>query len=71
MAIADVYDALVSRRVYKSPKPHSQAIAIILEGGGTHFDPEMVAVFKQYAETFRAIAIEFADHDDEIKTLQC
>jgi putative two-component system response regulator len=71
MAIADVYDALVSRRVYKSPKPHSQAIAIILEGGGTHFDPEMVAVFKQHAETFRAIAIEFADHDDEIKTLQC
>jgi hypothetical protein len=31
----------------------------------------MVAVFKQHAETFRAIAIEFADHDDEIKTLQC
>nr|WP_321401570.1 two-component system response regulator [uncultured Desulfobacter sp.] len=71
MAIADVYDALVSRRVYKAPTPHSQAIAIILEGRGTHFDPEMVAVFKQHAETFRAIAIEFADHDDEIKTLQC
>lgn len=71
MAIADVYDALVSKRVYKPPFPHSQAMAIILEGRGTHFDPEMVDVFEQHAEVFRAIAIEFADHDDEIKTLQC
>lgn len=71
MAIADVYDALVSKRVYKPPFPHSQAMAVILEGKGKHFDPEMVEVFKHHAETFRAIAIEFADHDDEIKTLQC
>ena len=71
MAIADVYDALVSRRVYKPPLTHSKAVAIILEGRGKHFDPEMVDVFERNAETFRAIAIEFADHDDEIKTLQC
>jgi putative two-component system response regulator len=70
MAIADVYDALVSKRVYKPPFPHSRAMAIILGGRGQHFDPEMVDVFKQHAETFRAIAIEFADHNDEIKTLQ-
>jgi len=70
MAIADVYDALVSRRVYKAPLPHSQAVAAILEGGGHHFDPEMVAVFQHHTEAFRAIAIEFADHNDEIKTLQ-
>ena len=71
MAIADVYDALVSKRVYKPPFPHSQAVAIILEGKGKHFDPDMVAVFKHHAEAFRAIAIEFADHDEEIKMLQC
>ncbi len=70
MAIADVYDALVSKRVYKPPFPHSQAMSIILEGRGQHFDPEMVEVFKHHAEVFRAIAIEFADHHDEIKTLQ-
>ena len=70
MAIADVYDALVSRRVYKPPYPHSQAVAIILEGRRTHFDPEMVDVFEQHVEEFRAIALEFADHEDEIKTLQ-
>lgn len=71
MAIADVYDALVTKRVYKPPFPHSQAIAIIIEGKGKHFDPDMVEVFKDHAEAFRAIALEFADHDDEIKTLQC
>ncbi len=71
MAIADVYDALVSKRVYKAPLTHSQAMAIILEGKGKHFDPDMVTVFERHAETFRAIAIEFADYDDELKTLQC
>ena len=45
MAIADVYDALVSERVYKKPFPKEQAIQIIKEGAGTQFDPELVAVF--------------------------
>ncbi len=71
MAIADVYDALVSRRVYKPPLPHSKAMSIILDGRAHHFDPEMVDVFERQGEAFRAIAIEFADHEDEIKTLQC
>src|SRR5690606_12028402 len=42
MALADVYDALISKRVYKPAYTHEQAVAIILEGRGTHFDPDVV-----------------------------
>ena len=65
MAIADVYDALVSKRVYKAPFPHSTAVALILEGRGTRFDPRIVDAFEAVAEEFRRIAMEFADHDEE------
>ena len=45
MALADVYDALTSRRVYKEPVTHEKALAIIRQGAGSHFDPRMVDVF--------------------------
>jgi len=45
MAIADVYDALVSKRPYKPAFPHERAIEIIKEESGSHFDPEIVSVF--------------------------
>lgn len=45
MAVADVYDALVSDRVYKKAMPHHEAVRIITEGRGSHFDPEVVDVF--------------------------
>jgi HD-GYP domain-containing protein (c-di-GMP phosphodiesterase class II) len=45
MAIADVYDALVSKRVYKPAMSFEQAAEIMLEGMGTQFDPNMKAVF--------------------------
>ena len=45
MAVADVYDALVSRRVYKEPMSFEKANAIMIEGMGTQFDPNMKAVF--------------------------
>ena len=62
MAIADVYDALISRRVYKDAYPHAQAVDMILEGGGTHFDPDMAAAFGDIAGEFRDIARSY--HDD-------
>ncbi len=65
MAIADVYDALISKRVYKPPFPHEKAVKIIIEGKGTHFDPDMVDAFLEITEQFREIALEFADHDEE------
>ncbi|WP_460564247.1 HD domain-containing phosphohydrolase [Hydrogenophaga aquatica] len=66
MAVADVYDALISRRVYKDGMPHEQAVRIIVEGKGTHFDPDMVDAFVDIAEEFRAIALRFADSDDDL-----
>jgi len=61
MALADVYDALINKRVYKDPFPHEQAVTVILEGAGTHFDPDIVASFKELQEEFLRIAVEFAD----------
>jgi putative two-component system response regulator len=55
MSVADVYDALRSRRVYKPAMPHEQAAAIILEGRGTQFDPAVVDAFAAVAEQFRSI----------------
>ncbi|WP_319776965.1 HD domain-containing phosphohydrolase [Maridesulfovibrio sp.] len=71
MAIADVYDALISKRVYKEPFPHSKAVKIISEGrSGTHFDPRLTDIFLKIQEEFREIALEFADFDEERKTLK-
>ena len=69
MAPADVYDALISRRVYKPPFPHSKSIAIIKEGRGTHFDPDICDAFLELSEVIRRIALEFADFDDERNAL--
>ena len=52
MAIADVFDALVSERCYKAPIPVDQSIKIIEEGAGTQFDPVLVAVFLRHREEF-------------------
>ncbi len=65
MALADVYDALISKRVYKPPYPHSKAVQIISSGSGTHFDPVVVDAFMELNEIFRAIALEHADHEEE------
>jgi putative two-component system response regulator len=61
MAVADVYDALISQRVYKPAYSHDESVAIILEGRGKHFDPDMVDAFAELAEDFRQIAARFAD----------
>lgn len=66
MAVADVYDALISRRVYKDGMPHEKAVAIILEGRAQHFDPDIVDAFMELQDEFRAIAARFADSDDEL-----
>jgi putative two-component system response regulator len=67
MALADVYDALISRRVYKEGMPHEKAAAIIVEGRGTHFDPDMVDAFVDIQEELRAIALRYADTDDDLE----
>ena len=66
MAVADVYDALISRRVYKEGMPHEKAVEIIVQGSGSHFDPDMVDGFVAIQERFRAIALEYADSDIDL-----
>ena len=65
MAVADVYDALISHRIYKAGMPHAQAAAIIAEGRGTHFDPDIVDAFLAIQDEFQAIARRFADARSE------
>jgi putative two-component system response regulator len=67
MALADVYDALISKRVYKPPFPHEKAVAIITEGSGRHFDPDVVEAFLMIEGQFRSIAERFADTDEEVR----
>ncbi len=69
MAIADVYDALISKRVYKPPFPHAKAVAIIREGRGCHFDPDLVDGFLELSEEFRQIALRYADFEEERQAL--
>ncbi len=52
MAVADVYDALTSKRPYKEPFPHDKAVQIITDGRGNHFDPSIVDVFLSCADEF-------------------
>jgi putative two-component system response regulator len=67
MAVADVYDALISRRVYKDGMPHEKAVSIILEGRGQHFDPDMVDAFMELQDEFNAIAQRYADTDHDME----
>ena len=55
MAIADVYDALVSVRPYKKPITPREAAAVIMEGSGTHFDPRLADVFSSISDQFEGI----------------
>ena len=59
MALADVYDALVTRRVYKDAMPHEEAMRIIIDGRGTHFDPDVVDAFLESQDEFLTISTKY------------
>jgi adenylate cyclase len=61
MAIADVYDALISKRLYKPTFTHEEAVSFIARAKGTHFDPDVVEAFLRVHEEFRKIASELPD----------
>ncbi|HAA04318.1 MAG TPA: metal-dependent phosphohydrolase [Syntrophobacteraceae bacterium] len=65
MALADVYDALISGRVYKEGYSHEKAVQMIVKGRGGHFDPDIVDAFLQVEATFKRIALEFIDTRSE------
>ncbi|PVZ55333.1 two-component system response regulator [Pseudomonas sp. B1(2018)] len=69
MAVADVYDALISRRVYKAGMPHEQAVEIIRQGRASHFDPDVCDAFLANAEQFHVIAERFTDSDQDMARL--
>lgn len=61
MALADVFDALMSRRVYKPPMTLEETTKIICDGRASHFDPDVVDAFLACRERFADIAARFAD----------
>lgn len=61
MAIADVYDALVSERPYKKAFPHEEATKIIFEGYGTHFDPYLIENLQDTIDDFKEVKEKIAD----------
>ena len=70
MAVADVYDALISKRVYKEAFSHASAVSIMQEGRGSHFDPDVLDAFLSIQEACLAIAIDFVDSDADIAILK-
>ena len=60
-SIADVFDALVSRRCYKDPWPVDKAVQVIVEGSGTQFDPSMVEAFLEIQDTIVAIRERYSE----------
>ena len=64
MALADVFDALISRRVYKPPMTMEAASGIIIAGRGSHFDPEVVDAFLECSDRFAEVASRLAEPDE-------
>ncbi|MDZ7639676.1 MAG: CHASE2 domain-containing protein [Bryobacterales bacterium] len=64
VAVIDVYDALVSERVYKHAMSHEEALDILRQGSGTHFDPAVVEAFLQVEQTIRQVNEEIRKNPD-------
>ncbi len=67
LAIADVYDALTSAKVYKDGVAHDKAVQIIFSERGAHFDPNMVDAFIEIQDAFAEIAQRFVDTDADMQ----
>jgi putative two-component system response regulator len=67
VAVADVYDALISNKVYKTGVSHEEAVQIIFSERASHFDPDVVDAFIEVSPEFQAIAQRFADNDDDMQ----
>ena len=69
MAVADVYDALISVRPYKRAMTHDEALAFIRDGSGSHFDPDIVDAFLACEAEVLAIAQRYADPLESLQPL--
>ena len=66
LAVADVFDALISKRSYKEPFSFEKAMDIIKEGSGTHFDPKVVEAFVHMQDTVKNVADEFYEINNKV-----
>ncbi len=69
MAVADVYDAIISRRSYKSPKSHKEAVSYIVDHKGTQFDPDLIDAFLNVEEEILEIALKYAEDNEHRSVL--
>ena len=67
IALADVYDALITSKVYKDGVPHDKAVQIIFSERGAHFDPDLVDAFIEIQDSFAEIAKRYADTDADMQ----
>lgn len=67
VAIADVYDALFSKRPYKQELAEEKVMSIMREGWGKHFDPQVFDVFEKSLDAFRDVRIKFADSESLVE----
>jgi len=65
MAIADVFDAVSSRRIYKPPIPFEKAVSIIQEDAGTHFDPKCVEAFMDSIDEVKSVLDYYNELEQE------
>jgi putative two-component system response regulator len=70
MAIADVYDALISRRIYKEPMSHEQARELMIAGRAQHFDPDLLDGFLAIQSEFLTIAHSYTDDEAHMQALR-
>ena len=66
VAVADVFDALSSRRPYKEPFPREKCFSILAEGRGTQFDPDVVDAFFECSEEIVEVQLLLMDEEDRI-----
>ncbi|UZP67772.1 response regulator [Desulfovibrio mangrovi] len=69
MAVADVYDALISKRIYKEPISHQESLEIVANKSGTQFDPQIIEAFVRIEKDIRSAAIMHADFEEERQCL--
>lgn len=68
MAVADVYDAIISRRSYKPPKSHKEAMQYIIDHKGTQFDPDIIDAFVKVSDQILETALKYSE-DNEQRTV--
>lgn len=71
VALADVFDALVSQRVYKAPWTEEMTINYLKDQAGKHFDPEVVEAFLSIYDVITAIKEKYQDYQDEVPAPPC